>query len=185
VGCGEGRNSIFLAEKGFQVDAIDISEAGIAKAKRIAETQGVNVNFRCCDLTEFVFEKEYDVILSHGVLHLCEKAERNDSIEQAKAHTTNGGYNVIGIFTDRCPASPDIASFTKSLFYVGELPERYADWDLIHHLEKIFEDEHPGVPRHTHAYERIVARNILVFVKHKIQYRGAKKSSSGQRVNMG
>ena len=34
VGCGEGRNSIFLAGKGFIVDAFDISETGVNKAKK-------------------------------------------------------------------------------------------------------------------------------------------------------
>jgi|GEM_PF-2624508 len=38
VGCGEGKNDIFLAKQGFQnIDAFDISEAGIDKLKRIAK----------------------------------------------------------------------------------------------------------------------------------------------------
>ena len=36
VGCGEGRNAIFMAKLGCQVDAFDISENGIAEAKEIA-----------------------------------------------------------------------------------------------------------------------------------------------------
>jgi tellurite methyltransferase len=35
VGCGEGRNAIFLARTGTMVDAFDISENGIQKAKSI------------------------------------------------------------------------------------------------------------------------------------------------------
>lgn len=160
VGCGEGRNSIFLAEKGFVVDAFDISEAGIEKAKRIASTRGVEVNFVCRDLATFVFEKKYDVIISHGVLHLCEEADRNTFIERAKQHTSAGGYNAIGVFTNRLPATPDNALFTKSLFDVGELPSRYADWEIAHHLEGIFEDSHPGGIHHQHAYERIIAKKV-------------------------
>jgi tellurite methyltransferase len=45
VGCGEERNSLFLAEKGFAVDALDISEAGIEKAQRVADAHGIAVNF--------------------------------------------------------------------------------------------------------------------------------------------
>ena len=160
VGCGEGRNSIFLAEKGFAVDAFDISEAGVEKAMRIASTRGDNVNFMYCDLVNFRFEKKYDVILSHGVLHLCEKADRNIFIEQVKKNTIAGGYNAIGIFTNRLPATPDNAPFTKSLFDVGELPLCYRDWEIIHHLEGVFEDTHPGGIHHQHAYERIIVKNI-------------------------
>ncbi len=36
VGCGEGKNALFLASKGFRVDAFDISEPGIEKLKRLA-----------------------------------------------------------------------------------------------------------------------------------------------------
>ena len=158
VGCGEGRNAVFLAEKDFVVDAFDISDAGIEKAKRIASMRGVRVHFICQNLVDYRFGKNYDVILSHGVLHLCEKADRDIFIEQARRNTVSGGYNAIDVFTNRLPATPDNAPFTKSLFDVGELPSRYDDWEIVHHLEGVFEDTHPGGIHHQHAYERIIAK---------------------------
>lgn len=158
VGCGEGRNAIYMASKGHTVDAFDLSEAGIGKSKKIAQAQSVKVNFWVQDLGNFIFNKNYHVILSHGVLHLPEKDVRDNFIEQARLHTISGGFNVIGVFTNRCPATPDNAPFTKSLFDVGELPEKYADWEILHHLEGVFNDEHPGGIKHEHAYERIIAR---------------------------
>jgi SAM-dependent methyltransferase len=53
VADGEGRNSVWLAGRGLQVDAFDIAELGVAKARRLAEAQGVQVNFTvagCDDL---------------------------------------------------------------------------------------------------------------------------------------
>jgi SAM-dependent methyltransferase len=44
VADGEGRNSIWLAERGLVVDAFDIAEAGVAKARRLAAERGVNAN---------------------------------------------------------------------------------------------------------------------------------------------
>lgn len=158
VGCGEGRNSLFMASLGNDVDAFDISENGIRKAKYIADQRGLHINYFCCDLETFVFEKEYDIILSHGVLHLPYKNVRDQFIENMKAHTKAGGYNAIGIFTNRCPATPDNAPYTHSLFDVGELPEKYGDWEIIHHLEGTFTDSHPGGIRHEHAFERIIAK---------------------------
>lgn len=158
VGCGEGRNAIYMAGKGHLVDAFDLSEAGIAKSRRIAESQRMPVHFWVQDLGAFVFEKDYDVVLSHGVLHLPEKGVRDRFLQQAKRHTLRGGYHVIGVFTNRRPATPDNAPFTKSLFEVGELPGIYADWELVRHLEGVIEDEHPGGIRHEHAYERVIAR---------------------------
>jgi tellurite methyltransferase len=37
MGCGEGRNALYLAERGFNVTAIDISAAGIKKLKHFAD----------------------------------------------------------------------------------------------------------------------------------------------------
>ena len=158
VGCGEGRNSIFLAKQGHIVDAFDISAAGVEKAKTIAQTEGVSVNFFCCDLGAFVFAETYDVVLSHGVLHLPHKEVRDAFIAQMQRNTNCDGLNFVGVFTNRLPATPDNAPFTNSLFDVGELPQKYADWQLCHHLEATFHDEHPGGIKHEHAYERIIAR---------------------------
>ncbi len=160
VGCGEGRNSIFLAEQGHRVDAFDISEAGIKKAIKLAGLKKADVNFWPQDLAEFEFEKEYDVILSHGVLHLPEKKVRNALIKKAKHHTKTGGYNLIGIFTNKLPAAPDLAVFTKSLFDIGEILDMYSDWEIADHQEGTFKDEHPGGIRHEHAYERIIAQKL-------------------------
>lgn len=38
---GEGRNAVFLALQGYQVTAIDLSEAGLAKAQQLTERHGV------------------------------------------------------------------------------------------------------------------------------------------------
>jgi len=120
----------------------------------------VDVNFIKQDLAEFVFKNQYDIVLSHGVLHLCDKSARDIFISDAKKQTTIGGYNAIGVFTNRLPATPDNAPFTKSLFDVGELLSLYDDWEIVHHLEGIFTDEHPGGIHHEHAYERIIAKKV-------------------------
>lgn len=158
VGCGEGRNAVFLAEKGLQVDAFDISESGIAKLKRIAYIKGVAVNAWAQDLTLFRFDKQYDVILSHGVLHLVEKEHWKHFISQAKENTKAGGLNIIGVFTDKVPATPDNAPFTKGLFAEGELLKLYEDWEIIDSDAFVFDDEHPGGIKHVHAAEQIIAK---------------------------
>ena len=158
VGCGEGRNSIFLTEQGHKVDAFDLSEAGIEKAKAIAVEKGLNVNFFVCDIADFIFDKEFDVIISHGVLHLPEKNVRDNLIYEAQKHTILGGYNVISVFTNRLPATPDNVPFTKSLFDVGELLAKYEGWTILSHEENIFHDSHPGGVSHEHASERIIAQ---------------------------
>lgn len=53
VADGEGRNSVWLAQRGLQVDAYDIAEVGVAKARQFAAEQGVNVNYSVADCDGF------------------------------------------------------------------------------------------------------------------------------------
>ena len=63
IAAGEGRNAVFLAQNGFDVDAIDISEMGLRKARKLAREKGVSVNTFPVDLDEYQIEKErYDLI---------------------------------------------------------------------------------------------------------------------------
>lgn len=50
---GEGRNAVFLASQGYKVTAVDLSEVGLEKARRLAENRGVEVNWIHADLAEF------------------------------------------------------------------------------------------------------------------------------------
>jgi 2-polyprenyl-3-methyl-5-hydroxy-6-metoxy-1,4-benzoquinol methylase len=62
---GEGRNAVFLGENGFEVEAVDISEKGLKKARELAREKGVKVNARLVDLDHYQIQKErYDLIAS-------------------------------------------------------------------------------------------------------------------------
>jgi SAM-dependent methyltransferase len=63
VATGEGRNAVFLAQKGFEVDAVDISEKGLKKARKLAREKRVKINTFLVDLDRFHIEKErYDLV---------------------------------------------------------------------------------------------------------------------------
>jgi len=68
VACGEGRNSIFLAQHGFQVTGIDISDTGLDKARKRAKDAGVDMDFQQVDLDGYIFTKRYDLIINFNFL---------------------------------------------------------------------------------------------------------------------
>ncbi len=68
IACGEARNSLFLAERGFQVTALDISDIGLAKGKQRADELGLEIDFRQVDLQGFVLEGQYDLVLNFNFL---------------------------------------------------------------------------------------------------------------------
>jgi len=60
---GEGRNAVFLAQNGFEVDAVDISRKGLKKAQELAREKGVKMNALLVDLDHYQIEKDrYDLI---------------------------------------------------------------------------------------------------------------------------
>lgn len=65
VADGEGRNSVWLARQGLQVDAFDISAVGVAKARRLAAQAGVQVNYAVADGDALAWPKaSYDLIVA-------------------------------------------------------------------------------------------------------------------------
>lgn len=70
---GEGRNSVFLADNGFQVTAVELSSEGIEKAKRLARQRGVTVTFIEADVNDVEIKPAgWDAIVSI-FLHLPRK----------------------------------------------------------------------------------------------------------------
>lgn len=65
MAAGEGRNAVFLAQNGFEVDAVDISEKGLKKARKLAREKGVKINTFLVDLDQHPIGKErYDLIVN-------------------------------------------------------------------------------------------------------------------------
>lgn len=159
VGCGEGKNPIYLSSHGFlNIDTFDLSENAVAKLNRIADKHKLKINAWVQDLRQFQFAKQYDLIISFGTLHLVEKAEWKALLAKAKDNTSVGGIHIIQIFTNTLPASPDIASFAIGLSDDNEIKTLYKDWNILQFKSYTFEDEHPGVPKHFHTANKIVVQ---------------------------
>jgi 2-polyprenyl-3-methyl-5-hydroxy-6-metoxy-1,4-benzoquinol methylase len=68
IACGEGRNSVFLAQHGFRVTGLDISDVGLAKGMKRAADTGVVVDFRQADLDEYRITEQFDLIINFNFL---------------------------------------------------------------------------------------------------------------------
>ncbi|MBO0916056.1 class I SAM-dependent methyltransferase [Streptomyces laculatispora] len=72
LGCGPGRNALYLASMGFEVDAIDLSPAAVAWAESRAAEAGAEVRFRCGDAFDLLAAepgRPYDLIYDSGCFH--------------------------------------------------------------------------------------------------------------------
>jgi SAM-dependent methyltransferase len=65
VADGEGRNSVWLARRGLHVDAFDIAERGVAKARRLAADAGVTVTYSVADCDHWAWPADqYDAVVA-------------------------------------------------------------------------------------------------------------------------
>jgi tellurite methyltransferase len=158
LGCGEGRNALYLAGLGFETSAIDISESGIHKLKTQAEEMHLNIDARIDDMLTYNFEKYFNLIVCTGCLHLIKRKEWQKVLLDMKKYTSRGGFHVVGVFTDELPEPEDQRGLMVGLFKEGELSTYYTDWEIIESKSKVFEDEHINGIRHKHASNSIIAR---------------------------
>lgn len=63
LACGTGRNSLFLAEQGYVVTAIDISPIAIEMAEKSARDKGLTINWIVADLDSYEIRGQYDLIV--------------------------------------------------------------------------------------------------------------------------
>ena len=60
---GEGRNAVYLAQNGFDVTGVDISEVAIEKCNKLARERNTTVNAVVADLTDYdMGEAQFDLI---------------------------------------------------------------------------------------------------------------------------
>ena len=65
VADGEGRNSVFLAELGLKVTAMDGSDVAVEKARALAQNRGVSVDFKVADIATWDWDAgQYDVVVA-------------------------------------------------------------------------------------------------------------------------
>jgi SAM-dependent methyltransferase len=78
VGCGMGVDSVQLAQRGFDVTAVDLTENGLRVARDYAARRGVEIDFRLGNAEDLDFPDEsFDVVYSFGVLHHTPDIERS------------------------------------------------------------------------------------------------------------
>lgn len=96
LAAGEGRNAVWLAERGWSVDAVDFADVGLAKGRRLAGQRGVDVHWIQADLDGYVPQSRgYDLVI---VLYLHLPWERLRPVlrHAAMAVAPGGTFLLVG-----------------------------------------------------------------------------------------
>jgi SAM-dependent methyltransferase len=96
VACGEGRNAVWLAERGWRVTGVDFSDVALAKAAQLASSRGVEVEWVLADVLEYVPEPRSSDLVALLYLQLPADAHARVLRTSAAAVAPGGTLLVLG-----------------------------------------------------------------------------------------
>jgi SAM-dependent methyltransferase len=150
VADGEGRNSVWLASQGLSVDAFDIAELGVAKARKLAAARGVNVNYAISDCDSHAWPQGvYDGVVAIFV-QFADPAMRERLFTHIKQCLRPGGILVLQGYTPqqleyKTGGPPQVSH----LYTPDLLRQAFADFELLELREYDAElnegDRHSGM----------------------------------------
>jgi len=132
IAAGKGRNALYLAERGFEAVAVDISCVALDAARRHAEQQHLHVDFQQLDLEQSFPEGEYDLILNINYL-------QRSLIPKIKAALTVGGHLIFETYS----IDQQVIGHPKNPSYLlahNELLDHFRDFRVLYYREGKFSD---------------------------------------------
>ncbi|MEO8858687.1 MAG: class I SAM-dependent methyltransferase [Burkholderiaceae bacterium] len=132
VADGEGRNSVWLARQGLVVDAFDIAENGIAKARRLAAEHQVSVHFERNDCDGFAWPRDsYDGVAAIFV-QFADPALRERMFRNMQRSLKPGGTLLLQGYTPqqlvyKTGGPPELSH----LYTEAMLRQAFADLDIV------------------------------------------------------
>ncbi len=135
IASGEGRNAVFLAQHGFEVDAVDISEKGLKKSMKLAREKGVRINPFLADLDQSQIEKEkYDLIANFYFL-------RRSLIPKIKRGLKKGGRVIFETYTlEQRNLGTGGPKQAKYFLRPNELLRLFKNFHILFYREGIFRE---------------------------------------------
>jgi len=133
VADGEGRNSVWLAEKGMRVTAFDISPVGVEKARRLARETGVTVDYRVADINDRDWDAaRYDVVVAIFI-QFANPAERERIFAGMVRALEPGGLLLLQGYTPRqLEYRTGGPPFAEHLYTESLLRAQFAALEILH-----------------------------------------------------
>ncbi|HHC30170.1 MAG TPA: class I SAM-dependent methyltransferase, partial [Rhodobacterales bacterium] len=95
IGCGQGRDALFIARAGHAVVGVDLSPNGIGDLKAAAQREHLAIDGIVADITTFAPPGTFDIILIDRTLHMLAEAARLTVLARLLDHVTPKGWVLI------------------------------------------------------------------------------------------
>lgn len=163
VGCGEGKNAVWLSEQGALVRAIDISEFALENARK-AWPMAKGITWELADVRGMRLPNEtYDLVIAYGLFHcLSNVDEISCTVKKLQEATKVKGYHAICSFNSRFQDLSAHPAFQPCLVQHEAYLGFYSGWSLLSETDTDLTETHPhNNIRHTHSLTRILAQKLV------------------------
>jgi len=163
VGCGQGRNSFFLARRGVEVHALDPSAVAIEQTAAAAEREGLRISPQVGTLAHVRRpDGGFGSILVFGLIPLLTREQVDEMVESIRSLIAPGGLVFITAFTTEDPKFKALARRerptgeeydhgSQNYLEPGELRMLFSGWQVIDYWEGLGPEHRHGdgpVERH-------------------------------------
>lgn len=150
LGCGQGRNSLWLASQGHEVTGLDVSDVAIGQARERAAEAGLDIVFRVADLVgSWEPTPEYDVVLL-SYLQLPAERRRIVHAKAVAALKPGGSLLLVAHHRDNLEHGIGGPPMPEALFAEADLAEDFATV-TIERNEKVLRDvDRDGIVKTAH-----------------------------------
>lgn len=150
---GEGRNAVYAARQGWEIEAFDISEAGREKALRLADRHGVHMEYQVAGYeTARIETGAYDAVaLIFAHIH---ESKRRSAHQRLASCLAPGGQMILEAYSKEQLRYGTGGPPGEALLYaVDELREDFAGLQVLQ-LEKTEAEIHEG--RYHHGLASVI-----------------------------
>jgi 2-polyprenyl-3-methyl-5-hydroxy-6-metoxy-1,4-benzoquinol methylase len=114
VGCGQGRDALFIARRGHHVVGVDLSPNGIRDLQTQADAEGLTIQGIVADITQFKPDGVFDVILCDRTLHMLPQADQLTVLERLLDAVSVDGWVLIADEPSNIPGFETVLATHKN-----------------------------------------------------------------------
>jgi cyclopropane fatty-acyl-phospholipid synthase-like methyltransferase len=132
VADGEGRNSVWLAERGLTVSAFDFAENGVAKARALAQKRGVAVDHQIGDMETWPFPHErYDALVAIFIQFMGPEVRERAFARMKDAVRPGGLFVLEGYTPDQLEYKTGGPGAVENLYTEDWVRGVFAGWQIV------------------------------------------------------